>query len=146
MSLLRKEQLFNVIGSTTTETQSISSSLIVCGSVYTAGTFSGSGAGLTDIPITAITGLSGTSGWLISSDLSTLFTSKSFNVEVTGALSVHGTASDLFLIKNSSTQETMFKIKNNGVAQFYVNATDPVTTADIGQIYFTSSSLYLGLV
>jgi len=146
MSLLRREQLFGIISSIATGSQSISSSLIVCGSVYTAGIFSGSGAGLTDIPISAITGLSGTSGWLISGDLTTLFTSKSFNVEVTGAFSVHGTTSDLFLIKNSSTQETMFKVKNNGIVQFYVNNTDPVTLADLGQIYFTSSSLYLGLV
>jgi hypothetical protein len=81
--------------------------------------------------------------WLING--TTLYTSQSYDVQVTGSLTVDGTTANLFLVKNSVTSEEYFKVMSNGVTQFFVHNTEPMLSADYGQMYFTTNSLYLGL-
>jgi hypothetical protein len=81
--------------------------------------------------------------WLVSGN--TLYTSQSYNVEVTGSLSVAGSGSVIFLVKNSSTLQDYFKVTSTGVSQFFVHNSEPTLSADFGQLYFTTNSLYLGL-
>ena len=145
MSLIKNKQLFGIITNPFTGSFIISSSLNVIGTA-SANVFSGSGAGLTNIPVSAIVGtLSGANQWILNG--TTLFTSASYNTQVTGSLAVYGdSAPDVFVVKNLNDTQNLFKILSTGVAQFYVNSSDPSSTADYGQIYFTSSSLYVGLV
>jgi len=81
--------------------------------------------------------------WLVSSN--TLYTSQSYNVEVTGSLNVAGSGSVIFLVKNSNTLQDYFKVTSTGVSQFFVHNSEPTLSADFGQLYFTTNSLYLGL-
>lgn len=81
--------------------------------------------------------------WLING--TTLYTSQSYNVQITGSLTVDGTDTNLFLVKNSNTSEEFFKVMSNGITQFFVHNTEPTLSADYGQMYFTTNSLYLGL-
>jgi hypothetical protein len=88
-------------------------------------------------------GVASPSFWLVNG--STLYTSQSYSVQVTGSLTVAGTGSDIFLVKNSSTLEEYFKVTSNGITQFFVHTSEPTLSADYGQVYFTTNSLYLGL-
>lgn len=81
--------------------------------------------------------------WLVNG--STLYTSQSYSVQVTGSLTVAGDTSNIFLVKNSSTLEEYFKVTSNGISQFFVHTSEPTLSADYGQVYFTTNSLYLGL-
>lgn len=90
------------------------------------------------------TGGSTTSPWLISGG--TLYTSQSFAVEVTGSLTIHGNVNDIFLIKSINNDQELFKVTSDGIATFYVNTQIPTSSASYGQIYFTSQSVFVGLV
>lgn len=81
--------------------------------------------------------------WLVNG--ATLYTSQSYSVQVTGSLTVAGSGSNIFLVKNSSTLEEYFKVTSNGITQFFVHTSEPTLSADYGQVYFTTNSLYLGL-
>jgi hypothetical protein len=83
------------------------------------------------------------SPWLITG--STLYTSQSFNVQATGSFTVIGTIPDVFIIKSNSDSQNLLKVSSSGVVQMYVHNADPTAPAELGQIYFTSSSLFLGL-
>ena len=83
------------------------------------------------------------SPWLITG--STLYTSQSFSIQATGSLTLLGTVPDVFIIKSSGDSQNLLKVSSSGVVQMYVHNTDPTSPAELGQIYFTSSSLFLGL-
>lgn len=138
MAIVKSKQLFGVLSN------SITGSLSVSGSI-SAIIFSGSGAGLTNIPGSAIVGgVGGTSQWTLNG--TTLFTSQSYDVQVTGSLTVIGTTSDVLVVNNNTDIQNLFKVTSDGIAQLFVHALPPTSSANYGQLYFTSSSLYLGLL
>jgi len=85
-----------------------------------------------------------TSPWLISGG--TLYTSQSFAVEATGSLTIHGNVNNIFLIKSINNDQSLFKVTSDGIATFYVNEQIPTSSALYGQLYFTSQSVFVGLV
>lgn len=113
---------------------------VVSGSVY-----DGTGSLVTFLDITASYSLNGgdKSPWIITNNR--LYPSQSFNVEVTGSLSVFGTSNDVFIIKSQSATQNLFKVSSSGVVEMYVHGTEPTSSAELGQMYFTSQSLFLGL-
>ena len=138
MAIVKSKQLFGVLSN------SITGSLSVSGSI-SAIIFSGSGAGLTNIPGSAIVGgVGGTSQWTLNG--TTLFTSQSYDVQVTGSLTVIGNTSNIFVVNNNTDIQNLFKVTSDGIAQLFVHALAPTSSANYGQLYFTSSSLYLGLL
>jgi len=138
MAIVKSKQLFGVLST------SISGSLSVSGSI-SATTFSGSGAGLTNIPGSAIVGgVGGTSQWTLNG--TTLFTSQSYDVQITGSLTVIGTTSNVLVVNNNTDIQNLFKVTSDGIAQSFVHTLPPTSSANYGQLYFTSSSLYLGLL
>ena len=144
MAVVKSKQLFGVI------TNPFTGSFIASGSMNVIGTssatvFSGSGALLTGIPGSAIVGgVGGSSQWILSG--SVLFTSQSYSTQITGSLFVIGdNASDVFVVKNMNGSQDLFKVTSTGITQFYVHSTTPTLSADYGQLYFTSSSFYVGL-
>ena len=138
MAIVKSKQLFGVLST------SISGSLSVSGSI-SAIIFSGSGAGLINIPGSAIVGgVGGTSQWTLNG--TTLFTSQSYDVQVTGSLTVMGTTSNVLVVNNNTDIQNLFKLTSDGIAQLFVHALPPTSSANYGQLYFTSSSLYLGLL
>lgn len=130
MSKTKSKQLFGVL--TTSGSQFVTGSITTTENI-TAPYFIGSGLYLTDVAATS-------SPWLISSN--SLYTSQSFNVKITGSLEILGSGSnDLFLIKNNSS--TILKVSSSGVIQFNIFANDPNGITENGQLYFTSSSLFI---
>lgn len=137
----RFEQLFGVLSSETTGTQTISGSLTV-NDVLVATEFSGSGAGLTNIPASAIVG-NLSSQWILNN--TTLYTSQSYLVSVTGSLTVNSNESSPFIISRYSNGQELFKVSSSGIVQFYVHDSIPTGTVDPGQVYFTTESFYVSL-
>jgi len=135
----RFEQLFGVLSSETTGTQTISGSLTV-NDVLVATEFSGSGAGLTNIPASAIVG-NLSSQWILNN--TTLYTSQSYLVSVTGSLTVNSNESSPFIISRYSNGQELFKVSSSGIVQFYVHDSIPTGTVDTGQVYFTTESFYV---
>ena len=113
---------------------------VVSGSVY-----DGTGSLVTFLDITAsyASNSGDKSPWLITNNR--LYTSQSFNVEVTGSLTVFGNSNDVFIIKSQGAAQNLFKVSSSGVVEMYVNNTEPTSSAELGQMYFTSQSLFLGL-
>ncbi len=78
------------------------------------------------------------------------FLTASKDVRITGSLLVTHTSSQDnnidFLIITSGSYDA-FKINNEGVAQFFANvdAPTPWATADYGELYFQSSSVWAAL-
>jgi len=138
----RFEQLFGVLSSETTGTQTISGSLTV-NDVLVATEFSGSGAGLTNIPASAIVG-NLSSQWILNN--TTLYTSQSYLVSVTGSLTVNSNESSPFIISRYSNGQELFKVSSSGIVQFYVHDSIPTGTVDTGQVYFTTESFYVSLI
>lgn len=113
---------------------------VVSGSAY-----DGTGSLVTFLDITAsyASNSGDKSPWIITNNR--LYPSQSFDVEVTGSLSVFGTSNDVLIIKSQGTAQNLFKVSSSGVVQMYVHGTEPTSSAELGQMYFTSQSLYLGL-
>jgi hypothetical protein len=137
----RFEQLFGVLSSEPVGVQTISGSLTV-NDVLIATEFSGSGAGLTNIPASAIIG-NLSSQWLLSNN--TLYTSQSYLVSVTGSLTVHSDDSSPFVISRYSNGQELFKVSSSGIVQMYVHDSIPTGQTDFGQMYFTTESFYVSL-
>ena len=137
----RFEQLFGVLSSEPVGVQTISGSLTV-NDVLIATEFSGSGAGLTNIPASAIIG-NLSSQWLLSD--TTLYTSQSYLVSVTGSLTVHSDDSSPFVISRYSDGQELFKVSSSGIVQMYVHDSIPTGQTDFGQMYFTTESFYVSL-
>jgi len=142
MGQLRYEQLFGVLSSTATGSQEFSGSLSSEGIIASATGFSGSGAFLTEIPVSALTGNVSTQ-WVLSGTVN--YTSGSYQTEMTGSAIVLGDVNDVFIVKHVGETQDLLKVMSSGITQFYVHATAPTQSADYGQMYFTSQSLYLGL-
>lgn len=150
MARVRPEQLFGILNTESTGSQSFSGSLTTTDGTWNiapngtitavvfSGSFFGDGSGLTNI-----TGLDTNSPWIVSGG--TLYTSQSYSIQATGSLTVLGDVADVFIVKSISDTQDLFKVTNDGITQFYVHATDPVFTAELGQMYFTSQSVFLGL-
>jgi len=144
MAIVKSKQLFGVLKNPFTGSFIISSSLNVIGT-SSATVFSGSGALLTDIPASSIIGtVAASTQWILSSN--TLFTSQSYATQITGSLTVHGdSVPEVFVVKNLNGPQDLFKVLSTGVTQLYVHNSAPTLSADYGQLYFTSSSFYVGL-
>jgi hypothetical protein len=150
MARVRPEQLFGILSTENTGSQSFSGSLTTTDGTWNiapngtitavvfSGSFFGDGSGLTNI-----TGLDTNSPWIISGG--TLYTSQSYSIQATGSMTVIGDVSEVFIVKSISDTQDLFKVMDSGITQFYVHSTDPTVTADLGQMYFTSQSVYLGL-
>lgn len=150
MARVRPEQLFGILNTESTGSQAFSGSLTTTNGTWniapdgtiTAVTFSGSffgdGSGLTNI-----TGLDTSNPWIVTGG--NLYTSQSFSIQATGSMTVIGDVTDVFIVKSISDTQNLFKVTNDGITQFYVHATDPTSTAELGQMYFTSQSVFLGL-
>lgn len=144
MSRVKSKQLFGVLSTSITGSFNVSGSITSTDVIY-ATTFSGSGAGLTNIPSSAIVGGIGNgSQWTLNG--TTLFTSQSYDVQVTGSLTVIGNTANVFIVNNTTDAQNLFKITSDGIVQLFVHDSAPTSSASYGQMYFTSSSLYLGLL
>ena len=145
MSRVKLKQLFGVLSTSITGSLNVSGSITSTDVIY-ATTFSGSGAGLTNIPSSAIVGgIGSATQWTLNG--TTLFTSQSYNVQVTGSMTVIGNTSDVFVVNNNNTDiQNLFKVTSDGIVQLFVHNSAPTSSANYGQLYFTSSSLYLGLL
>jgi hypothetical protein len=144
MSRVKLKQLFGVLSTSITGSLNVSGSITSTDVIY-ATTFSGSGAGLTNIPSSAIVGdIGGGSQWTLNG--TTLFTSQSYDVQVTGSMTIIGNTSDVFVVNSNSVTQDLFKVTSDGIVQLFVHASAPTSSANYGQMYFTSSSLYLGLL
>jgi hypothetical protein len=75
----------------------------------------------------------------------TLFTSQSYNTQITGSLTVFGNSPEVFIVKNHNETQNLLTVKSSGIVQLYVNELNPTSSAEYGQLYFTSSSLFLGI-
>ena len=144
MSRVKLKQLFGVLSTSITGSLNVSGSITSTDVIY-ATTFSGSGAGLTNIPSSAIVGgIGSATQWTLNG--TTLFTSQSYNVQVTGSMNVIGNTSNVFVVNNSTDIQNLFKVTSDGIVQLFVHAAAPTSSANYGQMYFTSSSLYLCLL
>jgi hypothetical protein len=54
-------------------------------------------------------------------------------------------SSNLFIIKNFTTQQPVLTVSQSGIVTLATQSIDPTGTAPNGAIYFTSSSLFIGL-
>ena len=144
MSRVKSKQLFGVLSTSITGSFNVSGSITSTDVIY-ANTFSGSGAGLTNIPSSAIVGGVGAgSQWTLNG--TTLFTSQSYDVQVTGSMTIIGNTPNVFIVNNNNDTQNLFKVTSDGIVQLFVHAAAPTSSANYGQMYFTSSSLYLGLL
>ena len=67
-----------------------------------------------------------------------------FSVSNLGSTVISGSATDLFLIKNTSNQNIL-RVSQSGVVIFATQSATLTGTAPNGGIYFTSTSFYVGL-
>lgn len=67
------------------------------------------------------------------------------NTKITGSLAVqsNNAIEDSFIIKSGSVES--LKVNNEGIAQFFAYQNNYVPTPKLGGMYFTSSSLWVGL-
>jgi hypothetical protein len=120
------------------------------------GSFAGDGSGLTSVVAliapriasgSATASISPVDGFVVN--ISTLI---SGSLTVTGSVFTKGTLfitgsnnNTLFLIKNNSNQN-IFEVKQNGIINVATQSVIPFAiSASAGDIYFTSSSMYIGL-
>ena len=149
----------NVFGDATNDTQTL------IGTVSVSGSFNVTGSAT----INNLTGsLYGTASWALSAsyvpglslssiasgsisasvdiDPNNLFLIKSgstvyFNISSSSNTTLY---SDLFIVKNFTTQQPVLTISQS-VVQFATQSFNPSGTTDAGSIWFTSSSMYIGL-
>lgn len=67
-----------------------------------------------------------------------------FSVSNLGLTTISGSATDLFLIKNTNNQNIL-TVSQSGIVVFATQSATQSGTAPNGGIYFTSSSFYVGL-
>lgn len=67
-----------------------------------------------------------------------------FSVSNLGSTVISGSATDLFLIKNTNNQNIL-RVSQSGVVVFATQSAALSETAPNGGIYFTSTSFYVGL-
>lgn len=98
----------------------------------------GSGFSITSGSVTASVNLTN-SIFLIQSGTFT-----PFSVSNLGLTTISGSATDLFLIKNTNNQNIL-RVSQSGVVVFATQFAEPIAPAPNGGIYFTSTSFYVGL-
>ena len=98
----------------------------------------GSGFSITSGSVTASVNLTN-SIFLIQSGTFT-----PFSVSNLGSTVISGSATDLFLIKNTSNQNIL-RVSQSGIVIFATQSATLSETAPNGGIYFTSTSFYVGL-
>ena len=125
-----------------------------------SGSFSGSFIGLIDSASYALTAsyvvggiitnvsyiASGSVTASVSTDINNLFLIKSgsniyFNVSASSNATLY---SNLFIVKNFTTQQPVFTISQS-IVQFATQSSNPTGVTNAGSIWFTSSSFYVGL-
>ena len=117
-----------------------------------SGSFFGDGAGVTNISASSIVGLSlfsiGTGSITASVDVNpnNLFLIKSGSTQYLNISSSSNTtlSSNLFIIKNFTTQQPVLTVSQS-IVQIATQSFDPSGTTNAGSIWFTSSSMYIGL-
>ena len=142
MALVRSKQLFKPISGSFT------------------GSFAGDGSGLTGISASVLVG----DVWRIASGSATASISPvdglrvNISTLITGSLTTSGSTflkgtlfitgsneSTLLLIKNYQ-DEPIFEVRQDGIINIATHSIDPfAVSASAGDIYFTSSSLFVGL-
>ena len=117
-----------------------------------SGSFFGDGAGVTNISASSIVGLSlfsiGTGSITASVDVNpnNLFLIKSGSTQYLNISSSSNTtlSSNLFIVKNFTTQQPVLTVSQS-IVQIATQSFNPSGTTDAGSIWFTSSSMYIGL-
>lgn len=173
MAIVKSKQLFGVLSTSITGSLSVSGSITSSNAIF-ATIFSGSGAGLTNIPGStiigsvasasyaltasfALNGGSGGSGFSITNGSVTasvnltdsIFLIQSgtftpFSVTDLGSTIISGSASNLFLIKNINNQ-SILSVSQSGIVVFATQSAALTVTAPNGGIYFTTNNFYVGL-
>jgi hypothetical protein len=116
------------------------------------GSFSGDGSGLVNISASNVVGLSlfqiatGSVSASVSVNANDLFLIKSgsdsfFSINQDSSTTLN---SNLFIIKNFTTQKPVLTVSQS-VVQFATQSLNPTGTTSAGSIWFTSSSMYVGL-
>lgn len=67
-----------------------------------------------------------------------------FSITNLGSVTISGSATDLFLIKNTDN-ENILRVSQSGVVVFATQSATLSGAAPNGGVYFTSSSFYVGL-
>ena len=117
-----------------------------------SGSFFGNGAGVTNISASSVVGLSlfsiGTGSITASVNVNpnNLFLIKSGSTEYLNISSSSNTtlSSNLFIVKNFTTQQPVLTVSQS-IVQIATQSFNPSGTTDAGSIWFTSSSMYIGL-
>lgn len=119
MAIVKSKQLENVV------TTDVSGALFISASAAAYGFGSSNGP------------------WIVSGNR--LYTQNIYNTEVTGSLNVLGNVDDVFIIKSINKTQNLLSVSSSGIVKFFVQPTNPTGSAEYGAVYFTSSSLFLGL-
>lgn len=116
-----------------------------------SGSFQGDGSGLNNIPTSSIVNLDQSrifSGSVVASVNTTgsifLITSGSSIFQKIEQNSSNTVYSNLFIIKNYDTQAPILTVSQS-IVQFATQSFNPTGTTNAGSIWFTSSSLFIGL-
>jgi hypothetical protein len=117
-----------------------------------SGSFFGNGAGITNISASSVVGLSlfsiatGSITASVNVTPSNLFLIKSGSTEYLNISSSSNTTlySNLFIVRNFTTQQPVLTVSQS-IVQIATQSFDPSGTTDAGSIWFTSSSMYIGL-
>jgi hypothetical protein len=123
----------NVILSNQTSSMSVSTASFAATSSYVNGL---NLAAITTGSIFASVGVDINNLFLIKSGSSTYF-----NIASNSNTTIY---SDLFIIKNFTTQQPVLTVSQS-IVQFATQSLDPTGTTTAGSIWFTSSSMYIGL-
>ena len=130
MALVRGSQ---ITGSVASASYALTASFALNG-----GTGGGSSFSITSGSVTASVDLTN-SIFLIQSGTFT-----PFSVSNLGLTTISGSATDLFLIKNTNNQNIL-RVSQSGIVVFATQSAIQSEPAPNGGIYFTSSSFYVGL-
>jgi len=117
-----------------------------------SGSFFGNGAGITNISASSVVGLSlfsiatGSITASVNVTPSNLFLIKSGSTEYLNISSSSNTTlySNLFIVRNFTTQQPVLMVSQS-IVQIATQSFDPSGTTNAGSIWFTSSSMYIGL-
>ena len=67
------------------------------------------------------------------------------NLTNQGSFTVASSAQNVFIIKNITTNASILTVSQSGIVRFATQSINPVGSTTAGSIYFTSSSLFIGL-
>ena len=137
----------NIFGDTIDDTQTLIGSVIMSGSMGLTGNASVTGSffvnGYQFSPNQIATGSITAS---VSNDPTNLFLIKSGSTQYLNISSSSNTTlySNLFIVKNFTTQQPVLTVSQS-IVQIATQSFNPSGTTDAGSIWFTSSSMYIGL-